>query len=128
MAGRVGGLDRWLESERWDGRQLSGGRAEKNSHQQTGFTAGTIANDNELPADLSHNVGNGLMRNKQMGGRSRMGWRFGVGERVGGRFKLVMNEWNEWEGFGSAKGVLKRATEAGELSCWVGDGEWLVSG
>lgn len=27
-----------------------------NSHQQTGFTAGTVADDDELSADLSHGV------------------------------------------------------------------------
>jgi hypothetical protein len=43
-----------------DGRRLEERAAEndghQHSHQQTGFTAGTVANDDELSADLSHGV------------------------------------------------------------------------
>lgn len=32
----------------------------QNSHQQTGFTAGTVADDDELSADFSHGVCGGF--------------------------------------------------------------------
>ena len=39
-----------------DGWMIGNGRRLANSHQQTGFTAGTIADDDELSANLSHDV------------------------------------------------------------------------
>ena len=36
--------------------QGTGKRDASNSHQQAGFTAGTVADDDELPANLGHDV------------------------------------------------------------------------
>ena len=53
-----------------DGQISEGG---SNSHQQTGFTAGTVADDDELSADLSHGVCEAL-REREM--EEAAGWRW----------------------------------------------------